>query len=71
MSAAMASEKKKRGRPRPADKEPAVVLSVRMTQAHRAALAEAVARSRRTASVEMVVALEAHLTAQGLWPWPK
>jgi hypothetical protein len=69
MVAAM-SKKPKRGRPRAARTEEYATLSVRMTAPLRAALADAAARSRRSASTEIVLAIEHYLAAQGLWPPP-
>jgi hypothetical protein len=72
MSLAMTERKKKPkppGRPATGRQTP-IPLSVRISQAHLDALRAATAISHRTLSTETLVAIEAHLTALGLWPPP-
>jgi hypothetical protein len=69
MFATMSSMSKPRKK-QPAGRQTPVPVSVRMSPAHLDALREAKDRTHRTVSSEILVAIEAHLAALGLWPPP-
>ena len=67
---AMAERKKPARKPgRPATgREPHAPLQLWVSPELYAAFEEMLARTRRTKNVELIIALEAHLKAAGLWP---
>lgn len=67
MSAIMA-KKKKPGRP--PITEPRVAFQVRIPVSLNEALEASMSKNRRLKGTEVQIALEKHLTEQGLWPPP-
>lgn len=69
---AMAERKKPRKPGRPATgRKQTVTIQARVSPELHAALETMCATTRRTKNVEMVIALEAHLAAAGVWPGGK
>lgn len=63
----MAPERKKKpGRPK--GRVPSVSIQARVSPELHRALEQLAAKTRRTRNAELVLALEAHLAASGLWP---
>lgn len=66
MIACMPKPNKKRGRPQ--GRQETEVVQARVSPQLYAALDQLSAQTRRTKNAELVLALEAHLKAAGLWP---
>lgn len=63
----MSERKRKPGRPKSAPPD-LIVIQARVSPDLHAALEAAAASGRRTKNAELVLALEEHLKALGLWP---
>lgn len=61
----IAMAKKKRGRPASGYNVP---IQIRVSPEIAAALELLISRSRRTRNVELTIAIEEYLTANGVWP---
>jgi hypothetical protein len=59
---------KKKGVGRPPGRKPTVAIQARVSPELGAALDALTEQTRRTKNVELVLALESHLKAAGLWP---
>lgn len=70
MTLTMSERKRKPGRPRTSPPD-LIVIQAKVTPALHAALERAASRLRRTKNAEMVIALENHLKALGLWSPPE
>ena len=57
-----------RGRGRPPGRKEALVIQARVSRALFDALEALATQTRRTKNAELVLALESHLQAAGLWP---
>lgn len=64
----MAPERKKKKPGRPKGRIPSVSIQARVPPALHHALEQLAAKTRRTRNAELVLALEAHLAAAGMWP---
>lgn len=67
MSATM-TEKRKNSRGRPKGRAPTVAVQARISPELHEAFERMRQQTRRSVTVEIVVALEAHLAAAGFWP---
>ncbi len=64
----MARNKKTTGRGRPKGIKPTETIQARVSPELYAALDKLIATTRRSKNTELVLALEEHLRAAGLWP---
>jgi hypothetical protein len=69
MIAAMTDKKKKPGRPK--GRKETIVVQARAEPLMHEALERLAQQNRRTKNTEMLIALENHLRAAGLWPPPQ